>query len=207
MATQLPEPEGTDGPVGPEGPAADDALPDAAAGDVAGDDAGGVGGAPGAAVDADAVSAADGGTEELSAADAGPGPRRARADLTDADVDHRFAAITRDFAELPGLDRRIVRSPVTDDLVRAGPRDHTPQEDDEGFVPPDPVVHVADRRRVVAWSLVLGPVVVWLALVLSGQWVGPLVVSALGACVLVGAIWLVLLLPSHRDGDDPGAVV
>ena len=49
--------------------------------------------------------------------------------------------------------------------------------------------------------------VVALALILSGQYIGPLLISALGACVFGGAVWLVTLLPQQRDDDDSGAVV
>ncbi len=195
MTTARPEPEE------PDGSAADDARPGGPApGEAPGADGSAAGGGPSAG-------------EPFPVGPASPGApagRARRSDLSDEDVDHRFAALTKDFAELPGLDRRVVRSPVTDDLVQVGPRDHAPsvdEDDEEGYEPPDPEVHVADRRRVVAWALVVAPVVVALALILSGQYIGPLLISALGACVFGGAVWLVTLLPQQRDDDDSGAVV
>ncbi|MCG2623834.1 hypothetical protein LVY72_18225 [Arthrobacter sp. I2-34] len=104
-------------------------------------------------------------------------------------------------ARLESTDSELVPEP--------GPRDYTAaDDDDEGYVPPEPAPLGAGEPLVVlAWLMVAGGPVGLLLIAMF--WRGVPMAAVLGIIVLViaAAGYLVSRLPSERDGYDDGAKV
>jgi len=91
----------------------------------------------------------------------------------------------------------------------SGPRDQAPvEDDDEGFVPPEPPpLGAGDPLVVLAWiGAAGGPLALLLA---SMFWRGLPAVAIAGivAVFIASVCYLVFRLPHHRENDDDGAVV
>ena len=102
--------------------------------------------------------------------------------------------------------RAIFENPA---LSSAGPRDYAPEdEDDGGFVPPEPPpLGTGEPLVVLSWlGTLAGPL---LLLVFAMFWrSAPLAVILGTIAVFAGsAAYLLFRLPQHRDEDDDGAAV
>lgn len=89
-----------------------------------------------------------------------------------------------------------------------GPRDYSPEEDEEDFEPEDPPsLAGAEPLVVLAWlGVVGGPLALLLAAFFWRS--APLPAVLLVVAVFVAsAVFLIMRLPQHRDDNDDGAIV
>jgi hypothetical protein len=94
------------------------------------------------------------------------------------------------------------------ELRGAGPRDHSPTPEPEGYEPPEPPpLPRGDLVGRLAWAAVIGGPLFMLISVLAWRPPQLLILIAL-ACFAGGFVTLVSRMPKHRDDDDDdGAVV
>ena len=90
-----------------------------------------------------------------------------------------------------------------------GPRDHELlDDDDEGFVPPEPpALGSGDPAKVMAWCGAVGAPLALLVLTLVWRGIPGLVLLGLAAVFLVAAGYLVFRMPRERTEGDDGARV
>lgn len=113
-------------------------------------------------------------------------------ELPDREVDARFDELARSLGRL--------------DVPLTGPRDYSPDEDEEGFVEPDPVLEPANPTVTLGWLGLLGGIALLIATVI-GNFSSAL--GVLGALAAGGGLALLLLqLPKGRtETDGDGAQV
>ena len=90
-----------------------------------------------------------------------------------------------------------------------GPRDYELlEDDDEGFVPPEPpALGSGDPAKVLAWCGAVGATLLLLILTLLWRGIPGLVLLGLAAVFLVAAGYLVFRMPRERTEGDDGARV
>lgn len=90
--------------------------------------------------------------------------------------------------------------------VPAGPRDHTPLEEPEGWVAPDPPpLPRGPVSSWLPWAAVLGGPLLALLAALLRPGSGDLLFAVAAAAFVGGFVVLVARMPSRRDDDDDGA--
>lgn len=113
-------------------------------------------------------------------------------ELPDREIDARFDELARSLGPL--------------EVPHTGPRDYSPEEDEEGFVEPDPDLGPANPMVTLGWFGLLGGIALVVAAVLANLSGTVGVIGALMAAAGLGA--LVLQLPKGgSERDDDGAQV
>lgn len=98
---------------------------------------------------------------------------------TPEEVDRRFEELAAATPELGGL----------------GPRDWTPAEDTEGFVPPNPPLPSLPRRALIGWVLLVASIIGFIILGITQPSFAPALATL---CLVALALSLGLLLPRRR---------
>ncbi|HET8795846.1 MAG TPA: hypothetical protein VFM62_05670 [Arthrobacter sp.] len=91
-----------------------------------------------------------------------------------------------------------------------GPRDYTPEEEDDSFVPEDPPSPLAGTEPLVvlAWCGTIGGPLVLLLSAFFWRAIPMLAIVGIIAAFLASVVFLLMRLPSERrDDNDDGAVV
>lgn len=119
--------------------------------------------------------------------------KRRTPDLSASEVDEAFSEIAAQI-EGEGL---------------GGPRDYSPTEEDDRFIPPDPgPVTSTDVFLTLGWGLLAGGLLVVLASLIFWPSAPRIFHLACVGTAMVGGAILVWRMPHHKDDDDDlGAVV
>lgn len=111
--------------------------------------------------------------------------------------------------------RPVAGRPVPKNLGASGrpkgPRDYTPAEEEDDFVPPNPKNPLSSSKPgvVIGWGLViLGIIALFSVPFLPIDWpslLEPWVIPGLIGVVILGAVILFLQMPSKRSSSSDGA--
>lgn len=113
-------------------------------------------------------------------------------EMPDREIDARFDELARSLGPL--------------EVPQTGPRDYSPEEDEEGFVEPDPELEPANPLVSLGWLGLLGGIVMLIVTVIGNF---STTIGVFGAILAGGGLALLLLqLPKgHEERDGDGAEV
>ncbi len=102
------------------------------------------------------------------------------------------------------------QSPPQEREHLGGPRDYTPEEEDDTYVPEEPPASLAGTEPLVvlAWAAAIGGPAVLLLSAFFWRAIPLIAVLGIVAAFLVSVVFLLMRLPSERgDDNDDGAIV